>query len=57
MFKKILVAIDLTESEMTEQSIDKAAALARAFIRELRLVNAQTLAASSATFSASDIIF
>ncbi|KAF0205156.1 MAG: hypothetical protein FD172_4091, partial [Methylocystaceae bacterium] len=37
MFKKILVAIDLTESEMTKQAIDKAAALARAFNSELRL--------------------
>ena len=43
MFKKILVAIDLTESEMTKQAIDKAAALARAFNSELRLVNVQTL--------------
>lgn len=43
MFKKILVAIDLTESEMTNQAIDKAAALARAFNSELRLVNVQTL--------------
>ena len=39
MFKKILVAIDLTESEMTKQAIDKAAALAKAFNSELRLVN------------------
>ncbi|MGB5085670.1 MAG: hypothetical protein WBO09_13940 [Methylocystis silviterrae] len=30
MFKKILVAIDLTEPEMTKLAIDKAAALARA---------------------------
>ncbi len=43
MFKNILVAIDLTESEMTKQAIDKAAALARAFNSELRLVNVQTL--------------
>jgi len=43
MFKKILVAIDLTESEMTKQAIDKAAALAKAFNSELRLVNVQTL--------------
>ena len=43
MFKKILVAIDLTESEMTKQAMDKAAALASAFNSELRLVNVQTL--------------
>ena len=43
MFKKILAAIDLTESQMTMQAIDKAAALARAFDGELRLVNVQTL--------------
>jgi universal stress protein F len=43
MFKKILAAIDLTESQMTKQAIDKAAALARAFNSELRLVNVQTL--------------
>ncbi|TND00063.1 MAG: UspA domain-containing protein [Gammaproteobacteria bacterium] len=43
MFKKILAAIDLTESQMTMQAIDKAGALARAFNSELRLVNVQTL--------------
>lgn len=43
MFKKILFAIDLTESEMTMQAIDKPWALARAFNSDLRLVNVQTL--------------
>ena len=43
MFKKILVAIDLTESQMTMQAIDKAGALARAFNSELRLVNVRRL--------------
>ena len=43
MFKKILVPIDLTETEMTEHAVEAATALARAFESELRIVNVQSL--------------
>ena len=43
MLQKILLPIDLTEPEMTQQAINEAVALARAFDGELRLVNVQSL--------------
>lgn len=43
MFKKILVPIDLTETEMTEHAVEAATALAKAFNSELRIVNVQSL--------------
>lgn len=43
MFRKILLPIDLTEPVMTQQAIDEATTLAKAFDGELRLVNVQSL--------------
>jgi len=43
MFGKILLPVDLTESEMSKQAIADAKTLANAFNSELRLVNVQSL--------------
>lgn len=43
MFKKILVPIDLTETEMTKHAVETATALAKAFDSNLRIVNVQSL--------------
>ena len=43
MFKKILLPVDLTESEMARPAIDEAIALAKGSDSNLRLVNVQSL--------------
>jgi len=43
MFAKILVPIDMTESEMTEKSVRMAEAVAKKFDSDVRLINVQSL--------------
>jgi nucleotide-binding universal stress UspA family protein len=43
MFKRILLPIDLTETELTEHAVEAATALAKAFDSDLRIVNVQSL--------------
>ncbi len=43
VFRRILVAIDLTESDMAERGVETAEKIAKAFDSDLRLINAQTL--------------
>lgn len=43
MFAKILLPIDLAETELTKGVVEAAASLARAFGTELRIVNIQSL--------------
>lgn len=43
MFRKILLPIDLTETEMTRNAVETATALAKAFDSDLRIVNVQSL--------------
>lgn len=43
MFARILVPVDMTESEMTEQSVRMAEAVAKKFDSDVRLINVQSL--------------
>lgn len=43
MFKRILLPIDLTESEMTARAVARAAPLAAAWDSDIRVVNVQSL--------------